>query len=100
MRVGRARAGDAVKRIGVDAGRGHSEAGGTQAQWGLRRALGGPVKMTLRSMGTLWLFLRHHRARTMTFVVVGCRCWPYLPRHEWQILQRRWQEGRLWVALT
>ena len=32
---------DAVRRIDVDAGRGHSVAGGTPAQWELRRALDG-----------------------------------------------------------
>src|SRR6266566_842928 len=100
MWVGRARVGDTVKRIGVDAGLWHSAAGGTPVQWGLRTALGGLVKMTLRSMGALWLFLRHHRARMTTFVVVECRRWPYLHRREWQILRRHWQEGRLWVAST
>jgi hypothetical protein len=36
--------GNAVKRIGADAGWGHSVVNGTPMQWGLWRASGGPVK--------------------------------------------------------
>lgn len=102
--AGRGQAGDAVRRIGGDAGREGSVVDETPALWGRMRGTGRAAAGWTVGRGSQTGMLRVHQVRAQTLVVVAAavavehRHWLNLPRREWPTLC--WREGRLWVVWT